>query len=81
MGLLEGWVGGLEPGEGRPGFPSLYGGPFVLLGSEVLCVRPPWGGRESQAFPLQILLLIPPNPASNGGQCRQGAQPESSAAR
>ena len=67
MGLLEGWLGGLEPGEGLPGFLSLFGGPFVLLGSEVLCVRPPWGGRKSQTFLLQILLLILPQPSLKWG--------------
>lgn len=44
MGLLEGWMAGLDPGEGRPGFPSLFRTSFVLLGSEVLHVGPPQGG-------------------------------------
>lgn len=72
MGLLEGWFGGLEPGEGLPGFLSLFGGLFVLLGSEVLCVRPPWGGRKSQTFLLQIRLLILPQPSLKWGPVEAG---------
>lgn len=36
--------GELEHGGGLPGFLALFGASFVLLGSEVLCVGPPWGG-------------------------------------
>lgn len=49
MGLLEG--GELEHGEGLPGFLGLFGASSVLLGSEVLCVGPPWGAEKARPSP------------------------------
>lgn len=57
MGLVEGWLGELEPGEGRPGFPGLLEASFVLLGPEVLCVGLLREAEKARPSPILSLIL------------------------